>query len=194
MGLVAADLSFRYPEIDKDVLRHINLTIRPGTTLAIVGLNGGGKTTLVKALMGLYDSHGSLLLNDHSIASFDPASVHRRTSCLFQDYCRCSLSLRENVGIGLVSQAMEQETVKQAIIRVGAEELLQKVGMEGNLNRYGTPNALAAEDIQFVLDHRPSDAARRPPSAGTRGKFSTDIASHIMETTSQGGRAIGSAF
>ncbi|KAI9633141.1 P-loop containing nucleoside triphosphate hydrolase protein [Dioszegia hungarica] len=131
MGLVAQDLSFRYPGADKNVLRGINLTIPPGTTLAIVGVNGGGKTTLVKVLMGLYDHQGSLLLNGQPIASYDPATVHKRTSCLFQDFSKYSFTLRENIGIGNVGRMEDEAAIKEAIERGGATAVLDKVGMEG---------------------------------------------------------------
>lgn len=138
MELVARGLGHRYPGTSKDVLHDINLTIKPGTTFAIVGVNGGGKTTLVKALMGLYDHQGSLFLNGHPMAAYDPVTVHRRTSCLFQDFCRYSFSLRENVGIGNVSKVEDGEAVSDAIERGGARGVLGKVGMEGKLNRSGS--------------------------------------------------------
>ncbi|KAI9633149.1 P-loop containing nucleoside triphosphate hydrolase protein [Dioszegia hungarica] len=145
MELVARGLGYRYPGTSKDVLHDINLTIKPGTTFAIVGVNGGGKTTLVKALMGLYDHQGSLFLNGHPMAAYDPVTVHRRTSCLFQDFCKYSFSLRENVGIGNVSKVEDGEAVSDAIERGGARGVLGKVGMEGKLNRSGALQGLRAE-------------------------------------------------
>ncbi|KAI9633142.1 P-loop containing nucleoside triphosphate hydrolase protein [Dioszegia hungarica] len=138
MSIVATNLNFRYPGANKDVLHGINLTILPGTTLAIVGLNGSGKTTLTKALMGLYEHQGSLLLNGRPITAYDPATIHRRTSCLFQDFCRYSFTLRENVGIGNVDQMAEDTALEIAMDRGGALGIKEKVGLEGKLNRYGS--------------------------------------------------------
>lgn len=165
MGLVAQDLSFRYPGADKNVLRGINLTIPPGTTLAIVGVNGGGKTTLVKVLMGLYDHQGSLLLNGQPIASYDPATVHKRTSCLFQDFSKYSFTLRENIGIGNVGRMEDEAAIKEAIERGGATAVLDKVGMEGVPNRWGAPDAAGGDSIQFTPSRGPP-AQNRPALKG----------------------------
>lgn len=141
MDIVATDLSFRYPSAQSDVLRGINLTIPAGSTLAIVGLNGGGKTTLVKVLMGLYAHRGSLTLNGQPMAAYDPTTVHRRTSGLFQDFCKYSFTLRENVGIGHVEKLEEDEALEVAIERGGARGLLEKIGLDGELSRWGVPDA-----------------------------------------------------
>ena len=141
MGIEARDFAFTYPGATRPTLRDINVTIRPGETLAIVGFNGGGKTTLVKALMGLYDHSGSLLINGLESGSYLPESLHKRTSCLFQDFSKYSLTLRENVGIGDVRRLDEVEMIERAIERGGAEKVLEKVGMDGNLNRTGVPDA-----------------------------------------------------
>ena len=65
------DVSFTYPQTEKPVLEHLNLTIRPGEKIALVGQNGAGKTTLVKLLTGLYQpSSGEILLGGRNIQSF----------------------------------------------------------------------------------------------------------------------------
>ncbi len=145
MRIEARGLGFTYPGSTKPVLRDINLSIRPGETLAIVGFNGGGKTSLVKALMGLYDHSGTLLINGHESSGYIPESLHKRTSCLFQDFSRYSLTLRENVGIGDVKRLNEVDVIDRAIERGGAEKVLEKVGLEGRLDRWGVPDAAEGE-------------------------------------------------
>ncbi|KAJ9096006.1 hypothetical protein QFC21_005370 [Naganishia friedmannii] len=141
MKIEARGLGFTYPGAEEAVLRDINLVIEPGTTLAIVGFNGGGKTTLVKVLMGLYDHTGSLLINDQPIERFSPNQLHARTTCCFQDHSKYSLTLRENVGIGNVPLMEDDEAVHAAIAKGGATSVEQKVGLEGKLNRTGVPDA-----------------------------------------------------
>ena len=140
MRIETRNLGFTYPGCTKPVLHDINLNIAPGETLAIVGFNGGGKTTLVKALMGLYDHTGTLLINAQSAELYAPQSLHRRTSCLFQDFSKYSLSLRENVGVGDVKRMDEIDEIHLAIERGGAEKVRETVGMEGLLNRAGVPD------------------------------------------------------
>lgn len=66
------NVSFRYPEADRDTIHGLNLTIHPSEKLAIVGLNGAGKTTLVKLLCGLFDpTEGRVLLNGKDVREFN---------------------------------------------------------------------------------------------------------------------------
>lgn len=175
----AKDLAFTYPGADKPTLRNINLIIEPGETLAIVGFNGGGKTTLVKALMGLYEHTGTLLINDREVGSYLPASLHKRTSCLFQDFSRYSLSLRENVGIGNVERMEETELIDAAINRGGAEQVRDKVGLEGGLNKHGVP------DVDS-LDGKGKEQAEKSKKAGESssldGKGQQTVMSKILAT------------
>jgi ABC-type transport system involved in cytochrome bd biosynthesis fused ATPase/permease subunit len=163
MSIVASNMSYRYPEDEKDVLQGINLTILPGTTLAIVGLNGSGKTTLIKALMGLYEHQGSLLLNGHPITAYDPATIHRRTSCLFQDFCQYSFTLRENVGIGNVARMGDDEALEVAMVRGGASGIRDKVGLDGKLSRWGIGSGIDTDnEVQLHVHNTtaPGEAGR----------------------------------
>ena len=72
------DVSFRYPEAEKDTLSHIDLTIKPGEKLAIVGQNGAGKTTLIKLICGFLDpTEGKVLLNNTDIRTFNRRDYYR---------------------------------------------------------------------------------------------------------------------
>ncbi|KAL7424591.1 hypothetical protein Q5752_000275 [Cryptotrichosporon argae] len=176
MRIEAVNLGFTYPGTDRPVLRNINLTVEPGQTLAIVGFNGGGKTTLVKALMGLYDHSGSLRINGVPTEQIDPTTLHRRTSCLFQDFGKYSLSLRENVGLGDVDRIDDTEAIERAIVRGGAEGVRDKVGLDGALNRHGVPDTLGAGDGGDVVgnaggeeDLGPPPGRKGGPGGGGRG-------------------------
>jgi ABC-type multidrug transport system fused ATPase/permease subunit len=128
MNIVARNLSFSYPRQTKPALRNIDLTIPAGQTLAIVGFNGGGKTTLVKVLMGLYDYGGELLINGVSARSIDKQSLYARTSCLFQDYNRYPVTVRENVGVGRVDKMNDKEAILRAMERGKADAVVRHVG------------------------------------------------------------------
>lgn len=80
------------------VLKHVNLSIRKGERIALVGYNGAGKTTLVKLLMRLYDvTDGQITWNGTDIRSLDPAAYRERFSTLFQDYQLFAATLGENI-------------------------------------------------------------------------------------------------
>ncbi|WP_322175128.1 ABC transporter ATP-binding protein [Acutalibacter caecimuris] len=92
------DVSFRYPGAGEDTLSHVNLTIRPGEKLAVVGHNGAGKTTLIKLLCGLYDpTEGQVLLDGADIRQFDRRDYYRHFSAVFQQFSIMAGTIAENV-------------------------------------------------------------------------------------------------
>jgi len=91
------DVSFAYPA-GAPVLEHFDLTIPAGSSLAIVGQNGAGKTTIAKLLCRLYDPQsGAIEVDGVDIRKFDLASWRARVTAVFQDFMRLELPLRDNV-------------------------------------------------------------------------------------------------
>ncbi len=92
------DVSFRYPGSDQWALRHVNMKFRIGSRLAVVGLNGGGKTTFIKLLCRLYDpTEGQILLNGIDIRKYRYDDYIQIFSVVFQDFKLLALPLGENV-------------------------------------------------------------------------------------------------
>lgn len=92
------DVTFAYPSGGAAVLEHFDLTIPAGSSLAIVGQNGAGKTTIAKLLCRLYDPQsGSIEVDGIDIREFDFASWRSRITAVFQDYMRLELPMRDNV-------------------------------------------------------------------------------------------------
>jgi ABC-type multidrug transport system fused ATPase/permease subunit len=92
------DVGFTYPSGGAPVYGHLDLTIPAGRSLAIVGRNGVGKTTLVKLLCRLYDpTSGAITVDGRDLRTFDVEAWRRRVSVVFQDFVRFELSLRRNV-------------------------------------------------------------------------------------------------
>lgn len=95
------DVSFRYPNTDCYALRHINLKFRIGEKLAIVGMNGSGKTTFIKLLCRLYDpTEGEILLNGVNIRKYDYDEYMSIFSVVFQDFRLFSFQLGQVVASG----------------------------------------------------------------------------------------------
>jgi ABC-type multidrug transport system fused ATPase/permease subunit len=91
------DVIFAYPA-GAPVLEHFDLTIPAGSSLAIVGQNGAGKTTIAKLLCRLYDPQsGAIEIDGVDIREFDLASWRSRVAAVFQDFIRLELPLRDNV-------------------------------------------------------------------------------------------------
>lgn len=92
------DMSFAYDGADQPSLHHINMCIRPGEKIAIVGENGAGKTTFVKLLMRLYDvTEGAICYGDCDIREYTTKEYRELFGAVFQDYQIYGASLGENV-------------------------------------------------------------------------------------------------
>lgn len=88
------DVSFRYPNTEAYVLRHINIRFKAGEKFAVVGQNGSGKTTFIKLLCRLYDpTEGEILLNGVNIQRYNYNEYLSIFSVVFQDFKLFSFSL-----------------------------------------------------------------------------------------------------
>lgn len=114
------DVTFAYPGNDRPVLAGLDLVIPAGTSLAIVGRNGAGKTTIAKLLCRLYDPQsGAVLVDGSDLRTLDVASWRRRLAAVFQDYIRFELPLRDNVA----PAGAREESVEAALRDAGAAGL-----------------------------------------------------------------------
>ena len=92
------DVTFRYPDMNRDVLSHFSLRARRGEITRIDGRNGFGKSTVIKLLLRLYDpQQGTVLVNGIDIRRFRPDELRARMGVLFQDFVRYSLTVADNI-------------------------------------------------------------------------------------------------
>ena len=116
-------VSFAYPAAEREVLHDVSFSITRGQTLAVVGSNGSGKTTIVKLLTRLYDpARGQILVNGTDIREFDLGALQQRFAVVFQDCVRYALTARENVGFGDVRHVDDQQRVSGAAAAAGVAE------------------------------------------------------------------------
>ena len=117
------DVSFRYPDTDQWALRHVNIKFRVGSRLAVVGMNGSGKTTFIKLLCRLYDpTEGEILLNGINIRKYRYDEYIRIFSVVFQDFKLLSLPLGENVA---GAARYDRDRVKQCLEDAGFGQRLE---------------------------------------------------------------------
>lgn len=118
------NVSFRYPSAKTNSISNLSLKIEKGQTIAVVGINGAGKSTFVKLLMRFYDvTSGEILYNGINIKEYDLESLRARIAAVFQDYRNFALSVNENV---MCREC--DETDKQL-----AEDALKKSGIYGKI-------------------------------------------------------------
>lgn len=118
------NVSFAYPNSEKFVLRNINMTIKGGEQLAVVGTNESGKTTLIKLLCRLYKpTSGTILLNGIDINDIEINSYLKMLSVVFQDFSLFSIPIVDNICIG---NNIDKDRVYKIIDKVGLKERIDK--------------------------------------------------------------------
>jgi len=116
------NVSFRYPTY---VLKHVNLKFKVGEKLAVVGMNGSGKTTFIKLMCRLYDpTEGEILLNGVNIKKYDYNEYMSIFSVVFQDFRLFSFSLGQNVS---ASASYDREKVIECLKKAGFAERLNSL-------------------------------------------------------------------
>jgi ATP-binding cassette subfamily B protein len=137
-GIVLDDVSFSYPGRSELVLDHISLEMPAGSTLALVGENGAGKSTFVKLLCGLYaPGSGRIVVDGINLADFVPGEWRSRIATLFQDYVRFEFVMGEAIGLGEVTLMQDAAAIKRAVAHARAERVVTAVpgGLDGVVGR-----------------------------------------------------------
>ena len=139
------NVSFAYPGTNKFVIKNINLTIRPGETAVLVGLNGAGKTTFIKLLTRLYDpTEGQILLDGRDIREYDTKTLYSIFGIIFQDFGKYSFSVEDNIRFGDIHREADKEAIKRAAADAGAEDFISRLPKEFEtpLMRYFEPDGI----------------------------------------------------
>ncbi len=133
-GIEFRNVSFTYPGRTAPALDDVSFTIGLGETVAIVGKNGAGKSTIVKLLGRLYDPQaGQILIDGVDVRDYDPTELRTQFGMMFQDYAMYQLPVAENIGVGNVNRVLDREAIESAATRGGATGLI-----DGLPDRYDT--------------------------------------------------------
>lgn len=115
------DITFRYQDMQHDVLNHYNLVARVGEVTRIEGENGYGKSTLVKLLLRLYDpQQGAVLINGIDIRRFSLDDLRRTVGVMFQDFGRYALTAEENIQLSRTTHTTHSLQLRQVLSLSGA--------------------------------------------------------------------------
>ncbi|MEW6155436.1 MAG: ABC transporter ATP-binding protein [Actinomycetota bacterium] len=126
-GIRFEGVSFRYPGTDRVVLDGLDLWVPAGSSLALVGENGTGKTTLIKLLARFYDpTEGRITLDGTDVRDLDLAALRDRLAVIFQDFVRYELPVRDNIGFGAAgtAAATDPHLLDAAARAVGVDRLI----------------------------------------------------------------------
>jgi len=127
-GICFRGVTFQYSGQTARALDRLDLSIPAGESLAIVGANGAGKTTIVKLLCRLYDpTEGELLVDGVDLLRVNPGAWRSQVAAIFQDFGRYHLSARDNVALGAPAQAHDIDRLRQAARKAGALKLIESL-------------------------------------------------------------------
>lgn len=169
------DVSFRYPSAKKNSISNLSFKINKGETVALVGVNGAGKSTIVKLLLRFYDAtEGEILYNGRNIKEYDLDSLRNSYGAVFQDYRNFAVSVFENILCHectdeekeLAEGALKQSGIwdKISSLEKGGDTVLTRefendgAGLSGGENQKVSTARLFAKDFQFAVLDEPSSA------------------------------------
>ncbi len=121
------NISFHYPSTDRLVLKDINVSIKQGEKIAIVGENGSGKTTFVALLCGLYRPQAGKITFAGKDLSETLGLMRHATSYVFQDFGRYQLTVSESIRIGNMYRELTDSEIKTAAKLADADSFIQKL-------------------------------------------------------------------
>ena len=117
------NVSFRYPETEKYILKNLTLKLRKGQHYAFAGKNGAGKTTLIKLLTGLYkEFDGKIMINSKSIQEYTSSELKAMFSVIHQDFAKYQVTLYENLWLGDICGA-DDAAINAALEAVNLDDV-----------------------------------------------------------------------
>jgi ATP-binding cassette subfamily B protein len=127
-GFVFENVGFRYPGSERWAVRNVDMTLKPGERVALVGENGAGKTTITKLMARLYDpTEGRITLDGMDLKEYDLVSLRHAIGVIFQDFVRYDMRFDENIGVGEIESVradLERNNGTHAAISTAAENSL----------------------------------------------------------------------
>ena len=148
------NVSFRYPSSEQYVLKDCSFTIEPHEKIGLIGLNGAGKSTIVKLMFRFYDpEEGVIKLDGVDIKEYDVYAVRRVFGVLFQDYVTYCLPLREIIALSDFGERFNVDRLNKACDISGASEVIKdwEHGFDSVLGRYYADNGKDLSGGQWQL-------------------------------------------
>lgn len=148
------NVSFRYPNCGQYVLKNCSFTIEPGEKVGLIGLNGAGKSTVIKLLFRFYDpEEGCVKLDGADLKEYDIYAVRRTFGVLFQDYVTYCLPLREIIALSDFRQRFDDQKLWKACDISGVSDIIKnwEYGFDSVLGRFYADNGKDLSGGQWQL-------------------------------------------
>lgn len=116
------NVSFKYKEDSNFTLENLNFKLNSNQKIALVGVNGSGKTSIIKLLLRFYDpNEGTILIDNKDIREYTIESLRKCFSPMFQDYCNYAFTVRENVSLSDYNGSEDEDKIYYSLNKSGAE-------------------------------------------------------------------------
>jgi ABC-type bacteriocin/lantibiotic exporter with double-glycine peptidase domain len=132
-------VTFRYPDADSDAIRNISLRVKQGSSLALVGPSGGGKSTLIDLILGIQDPTKGKILVSGLPPSQAVANWPGRMAYVPQDVRMIDLSIRENIALGFSKNEIDEVKVQESLRIAKLEEFVRSLplGLDTGVGEFG---------------------------------------------------------
>ncbi|AOZ77334.1 ABC transporter ATP-binding protein [Clostridium pasteurianum] len=122
------NVSFKYSGANKYTLKNVSFKIKANENCAIVGLNGCGKTTVIKLLARLYEpTEGEIFIDGININEFRLESLYKCISVVFQDFMKYPFTVKENIGFGDIENLDDMDRIELSAKKANAYEFIQSL-------------------------------------------------------------------
>ncbi len=127
-GIIFENVGFRYPGSEVWAVRNLSFAAPAGETLALVGENGAGKTTIVKLMTRLYDpDEGRILVDGVDLKDFATADLRQHIGVIFQDFLRYSFSAADNIAVGQIEASADRDRIVRSAEQSLADPVIRKL-------------------------------------------------------------------
>lgn len=122
------NVSFKYPGTNKYVLKNVNFKLKVNQNCALVGLNGCGKTTVIKLLTRLYEpTEGGIFIDGININEFSLDSLYKCINVVFQDFMKYPFTVKENIGFGDIENLDDMDRIELSAKKANAYKFIQSL-------------------------------------------------------------------
>lgn len=132
-SLTFDNVYFKYPNSKDYILSGVSFTLSKGDKMSIIGINGSGKSTIIKLMLGLYKAEsGNILINDHPMSDYGINDVRNLFTVLFQNFVKYPLTLRENIALSNIQDIKNDKKIEVALQKSGLFDDIYKKLKYGN--------------------------------------------------------------